>query len=279
MAILFPHGLLPDHEDYRLMKQLEEAILRHAGGIDRFKDEIPRLFRQGIDEVIDPARSNRFTLDEIEKTEKTYLGTKLEILIRSHLKMKRGKVLDLAIDEIETNVKNTIGSNWTIPIEAMGHPCILVKSDEKKAICSFGILVIRDDRLNPKPNRDGKRTVSGAGRQHIHWLLKDQPYPENFWQNLPPALKKEIISPTSGTKRVATLFRRVQGKPISRTLVLALAQQDDAMKRLRKNGGARDSLAREGIAILSGQYDRELILDFGLPKCGRDEFLSFKPTL
>jgi hypothetical protein len=51
------------------------------------------------------------------------------------------------------------------------------------------------------------------------------------------------------------------------------------MKRLRRNGGARDSLARDGIALLSGSYDSALIEALRLPKCEKDEFISFRPTL
>lgn len=64
-----------------LIEQLEKAILRNAGGLEKFKKEIPLLLRKAIDEVIDAPRTNRFTLDEIEKTEKTYLGIKVEILL------------------------------------------------------------------------------------------------------------------------------------------------------------------------------------------------------
>jgi len=274
-----PLGLPPSHPDYELVKRLEEAIYRHAKGVERFKKEVPVLLRRAIDEVIDTARSNRFTLDETEKTEKTYLGTKVEILLRFFLKMPRGNKLDLSIDGTETDIKNTIHQTWTIPCEAMGHPCIVIKTNEKLAVCSFGIIVIRDEVLNIGENRDKKRTISNAGQEQIHWLLKDEPYPENFWQNLDPKLKREIISQSSGTKRLAALCRLVQQRPISRGIVYGLGQQNDAMKRLRKNGGARDALAREGIAILSGQYDQELIQNLGLPKCRRDEFVSFEPKL
>jgi hypothetical protein len=67
-------------------------------------------------------------------------------------------------------------------------------------------------------------------------------------------------------------------KPISRTVVLGAARQKDAMKRLRKNGGARDSLARDNIALLSGHFDSKLIEELGLPKCEKDEFISFSAT-
>ena len=275
--MLWPEGIQPSHPDYPLVAQLAAAILRHAGGYEKFRVDIPQLLRRAIDEVIDSARSNRFTLIEIEKTEKTYIGTKIEILLRNYLGMSKGKVLDLSIDGIEVDIKNTIGSNWTIPSEAMGHPCILLKAQESTSLCSFGIIVIRDEILNPGRNRDGKRTISQAGMAHVHWLLKDEPYPENFWEKLDAETRREIITPRGGTERLANLFRLVKNRPISRLLVQAVAQQDDYMKRIRRNGGARDVLAPEGIAILWGQKDRLLIRQLGLPVSGPDEFISFKP--
>src|SRR5271156_3851174 len=88
-----PHlfGLSPDHPDYSLLKRLESAIFKSAGGEANFKRDIPLLLRQAIDEVIDPARSKRFFLKDLEKTEKAYIGTKVEILIRNHLKLNTGE--------------------------------------------------------------------------------------------------------------------------------------------------------------------------------------------
>ena len=49
---------------------------------------------------------------------------------------KKGKILDLDVDGIEVDVKNTIGKNWTIPNEAHNHPCLFISTDEKKAVCT-----------------------------------------------------------------------------------------------------------------------------------------------
>lgn len=268
-----------ENPDSMLIDQLEKAILRNAGGLEKFKKEIPLLLRKAIDEVIDSARTNRFTLDEIEKTEKTYLGTKVEILLRNWLKFPKGKILDLSIDGIETDIKNTMRSTWMIPSEAMGHPCILVKTDEQSALFSIGIIVIRNEVLGTGKNKDGKSSISSAGKDRIRWILQDENYPENFWQNLDSKVRHKIVSQSSGTGRLDALFRCVQNRPLSRVIVLGIAQQKDAMKRLRKNGGARDSLARDGIALLSGNYDSELIGKLKLPMCGKDEFISFTPLI
>jgi hypothetical protein len=277
MVVVLSLGLPPSHPDHALLKRIEDKIIEHAEGWERFRREVPNLIRQGIDEVIDAARSQRFTLDELEKTEKTYIGTKIEILLRNHLGLKRGKVLDVLVDDVEVDIKNTIGSAWTIPKEAIGHPCVLIREDEKAARCSFGLIVIKNEILNKGLNRDAKTTISAASLIHVHWMLRDEPYPRNFWEDIAPKTRLAIMSPTGGTARLVNLFRELQGVPIARKVVLAVAPQKDSLKRIRKNGGARDRLAKGGIALLSGKAHGALIEKLGLPKCSMDDFISFAP--
>jgi hypothetical protein len=282
-ASLFPEqahlvGLSPDHPDYPLLKHLETEIFKAAGGETAFRREIPLLLRQGLDEVIDSARSKRFFLDELEKTEKTYIGTKMEILIRNYLSLDKGKKMDVLIDGTDVDIKNTVKNSWSIPREAVGNVCLLVREDEQKARCWFGLTLIRPENLNAGINQDKKKTISAEGRLHVHWILENEPYPENFWQQIPVEMRIEIMGAKSPTKRVAALCRLFQNQPISRSHILALGHQKDGMKRLRKNGGARDALSREGVAVLWGKNDRALIMEMGLPACSNDEFISFKPT-
>ena len=268
--------LASSHPDFPLLEPLVKVLLSSAGGFNSFAQGVPQILRQAIDEVIDAPRTNRFTLAETEKTEKTYLGTKVEILLRAYLKLQKGRILDLSIGGVEADIKNTMGGNWTIPMEAFGHPCVLVKENEKKALCSIGIVIARDAYLNPGSNRDAKRSLSANGLQNVWWILKDHPYPSNFWELMPVKQRHEIMAAGGGTKRLAALFRTVQKQPISRLLVQAVAQQDDYMKRIRRNGGARDILAAEGIAVLWGQMDRTLIKSLNLGNVGPDEFISYK---
>lgn len=268
----------PDHPDYTLLKPLVDALVEAGGGSESFSQEVPKVLRQALDEVIDAPRTNRFTLSETEKTEKTYLGTKIEILLRAKLKLEHGRLLDVALAGVETDIKNTMGSNWTIPMEAVGRPCILIKENEQTALCSIGMIIARETYLNPGKNRDAKRSFSQGGLRNCWWVLKDYPYPENFWERMPVDQRKRIMEAGAGTQRLAALFREVQNHPISRLLVQAVAQQDDYMKRIRRNGGARDVLAREGIGILWGTADRALIEELRLGPVSADEFISFKPT-
>jgi hypothetical protein len=270
--------LSADHPDYRTLDPIARRILEKAGDHYGFMTSVPQLIRAAIDEVIDAPRTNRFTLGEIEKTEKTYLGTKIEIVLRSHLGLPKGSKLDLNIDGTEVDIKNTMGNNWAIPEECVGHPAILIRSNEKTARCDFGLIVIKNDYLNLGRNRDGKRTINAVSiEKNVWWMLKDNPYPQNFWERLDKKDQGKIMDAGGGAQRVAELFRKYQKEPISRALVQAVSQQRDYMKRIRRNGGARDVLAPEGIAILSGRSDQRTIKHLNLGPVGGEEFISFKP--
>lgn len=272
---LFP--LRQDHPDHDLLAPIASALVAAAGGEERFGLCIPPLFRQAIDEVIDAPRTNRFTIDEIEKTEKTYLGTKVEILLRNFLGLPKGNKLDLLVDGHEVDIKNTMLRNWTIPLESHGLPALLLRANEKSSLCDVGLILVREAYLNPGKNRDAKRTIAAEAFQNIWWLLYQAPYPPNFWEILAPQERHAIMASGKGSARLASLFELLQRKPISRLQIEAIAQQRDYMKRLRRNGGARDALVAKGIALLWGTRDKELIERLDLGPVGPDEFISIAP--
>ncbi len=262
-------------KDLNTAAKIEKAILKNVGGKSTLENEFPKMIRKALDEVIDTPRSGRLRLDQIEKTEKTYIGTKIEILFRNFIGFPKG-ILDLNIDGMDVDIKNTVTGNWMIPQEAFGKPCILISADEKKALCNLGIFVAWPEYLSKGTNRDKKKSIPKSNFKYIHWLLFEQPYPKNIWEDADPLKVKKIFKPEGGTERLVQLFKEMQEVPISRTVIEGIAQQKDYMKRLRKNGGARDKLASEGIALLSGAYDKALIKKLGLPACSREEFISYQ---
>lgn len=125
-------------------------------------------------------------------------------------------------------------------------------------------------------NRDQKTSFSAAGTKNIWWLVSEFAYTPNFWSCIDDDLRGQIMKSGKGTKRLAMLFEHCIGMPVSRVQVAAIAAQDDFMKRLRRNGGARDILGPKGIAILYSETDRDLMLQLGL-SFGYREFLSHRP--
>lgn len=236
------------------------------------------FFRSAIDEVIDTARTGRFFFADLEKTEKTYLGTKFEIILRDWLGVPKGVKLDLLIGGDEVDVKTTTSAQqggWMIPPEAFGELCILIKVDESQAFCDFGLVRAREGYLRQGSNRDAKTGLSADGRKNIWWMARHFAYTANFW-TLTSDLDRAAIMEGGGTKRIASLFERFQCVPISRVQIEAVAAQDDFMKRIRRNSGARDILAPKGIAILYSENDHDLMRRLGI-KFGKREFVSYSP--
>lgn len=270
-------SLTPTHPDFTDLSKLESDLLAAAGGSELFVEKLRSFFRSAIDEVIDTARTGRFFLKQLEKTEKTYLGTKFENLLRDWLQVPRGVVLDLLIGGQEVDVKSTTGgkSEWMIPREAIDQLCVLVRVNEELSKCAVGLARARSSYLRSGTNQDKKTSFSAAGTANIWWLVSDFAYTPNFWTLIDDELRIKIMSAGKGSKRLAALFENCIGMPISRVQVAAVAAQEDYMKRLRKNGGARDLLAPLGIAILYSETDRALMHELGL-QFGYREFLSHK---
>lgn len=278
---LFPdsgyHALPETHLDYADLSKLETDLLAAVGGQQLFEEKLRSFFRSAIDEVIDTARTGRFFLKQLEKTEKTYLGTKFENLLRDWLQVPRGVILDLLIGGQEVDVKSTTGgkSDWMIPREAIDQLCVLLRVNEEISKCAVGLARARSGYLRAGTNQDKKTSFSASGTANIWWLVSDFDYTPNFWTLIDADLRDVIMNSGKGKKRLAALFENCIGMPISRIQVEAVAAQDDYMKRLRRNGGARDLLAPKGIAILYSETDRALMHSLGL-KFGYREFLSHR---
>lgn len=267
------------HRDWPLLAAIAAEITKRAGGAQALAAGVTAMLRQCVDDVIMTPKTGRRAYDELEKTEKTYIGTRVEIELRAMLRLPKGK-LDTVILGHDVDIKNTMGSNWMIPTEAVDQPCILVAADEARALCYLGLVVARPAYLTTGQNKDAKKTISADGFANILWLLRGQPYPPNFWRTVPAEVIGRIFAGKSGNRRVMALFRDVQKVAITRDVIEAVAQQQDFMRRIRSDNGkgTRDHLAREGVLLLSGHYDAPLIQDLGLPRCTASEFVSYRPA-
>lgn len=268
------------HPDYELLKSIADEIDLKAGGRPALITEIPGMLRECIDALINTPRTDRRDFEELEKVEKTFIGTHVEIVIRRFLRLQKGK-LDTVILGHDVDIKFTTGDNWTIPPEANGHPCIVIAADEGRALCFMGLIKIRPEFMHAGAgNRDAKRGISAAGFANILWLLNGQPYPPNFWRTVEKQSIERITSGKSGNERVIALFEEVQRRPISRDVIDATARQKDFTRRTRADNGrgSRDILLDRGILMLTGTKHPELIQTLGLPFCRRGDYISYIPA-
>lgn len=233
-----------------------------------FAEQAALTLRRALDEVVDGMRTGRWSIDNLEKTEKTYIGTKVEILFKFDFEIPDGSTLDTRIQGAEVDIKCTVLDNWMIPKEAVNQLCLLVRIDEKRSRFAIGVIRATDDVLTTGGNRDGKRTLSAAGKAAINWIVETGALPVNFLATLTDDVRERILGHKSGQERVDELFRLVQGRIIPRVTIETVARQKDPMKRMRD---ARLRLRKEGILILGHQGKEPAIArkrGFPVPKKG-----------
>ncbi|MFE9019115.1 NaeI family type II restriction endonuclease [Streptomyces sp. NPDC007808] len=221
---------------------------RHADLEGRFSS----VFRQALDEVLDGQRTGRYDVDTLEKTEKTYLGTKVEIVCRVAFGLPFGDEMDYRVAEQEVDAKFSLEGKWMIPREAMGHLCLLMAANDRRSTFKVGLVRISEDVLTRGGNQDGKRSISLAGRKHIKWLCREGRLKTNLLLALDPSTRAVLERVPEGQNRVDQLFRHVHGRIIDRNAVVTVAKQLDAPKRVRD---ARQRLAPEGVVILGAQNE------------------------
>lgn len=265
------------HRDFQTLDLIRAAILSSCGGEQALAAALPTLIADAVDFVVDPVRTARTLISDLDNVEKTFIGLKIEHFLRDFLDFPKG-IRDLKIGDMDVDVKTTVRNTWMIPPETFrnSEACLLILTATERRYCSMGLIVAREDYLNA-PNRDGKRSVKSDAFSDILWLVEREPLPESRWSIVDMTRFRELRKIKGGAIRAAAFFRENLGVVIHRSILQGLLfDQKDYMKRIRDNGGAKDILVAENIAILSGAYRRDPIKALGLPKCERDEFVSFK---
>jgi len=255
--------------------EVYEWLLGHPGRLKANLDLeaiFARAVRKAIDEVIDGARTGRYQYEALERQEKAYIGTRIEIVVRTELGLERGGKLDTLILGHPVDFKWSARGSWMIPREAVGELCLLLCGDEAGGTFSVGLVRCTADRLNRGKNQDAKRTLSKAGKEHIRWLVRDGVLPVSFLATLDPAAREAVLAQPAGQARVREFFLQVQGRPVPREVIPTLAVQVDPMRRIRRDKS--DRLA--GMKILSGHYSvsREAAALLGHGPLGRRDYVS-----
>ena len=216
--------------------------------------------RDSLDELLDGQRTGRWAYQHLSKTEKTHLGTAVEVNLTKEFEFPNGAHLDwlIAGRDIDCKFSKDLGG-WEIPMEMYlcedhgdrqgkaDHPALVVWLTDDTGGWAAGIITITDERLRWKVdkesgervrayNRDNKRRLDDGSSKDICWLWGglQTDLPRNLLLEMDSDARQRIFAfPRSGQARVNQLFREVQGRVVGRQTVLTVAQQDDAPKRAR----------------------------------------------
>lgn len=237
-----------------------------------------RTIRNTLDQLYDGQHTGRYRWDQLHKTEKTHYGTLVEINLQRDFQFADGVKLDYSIAGHDVDCKYSQGDGkWMIPNEAHDELCLVMTASDVAATWSAGVVRMLPEHLGAGRNRDAKATLSPLGRASIVWLQREASLPPNILLALEKEVVDLILAPRSGQKRINELFRLVQGQRITRGVIATVAQQDDYMKRVRENGGARSALRDEGILVL-GDYSahQAIAAQLGVPVPQRGECVSVR---
>jgi hypothetical protein len=261
--------------------------------------------RDSLDELLDGQRTGRWAYQQLTKTEKTYLGTAVEVNLTKEFDIENGADLDWSMAGLDIDCKfsKDLGG-WEIPMEMYlcadhgerggraDHPAVVTWMNDDTSQWAAGIVRITDERLRWKRerganggrvrayNRDNKRKLSDGAKSEVYWLWGglQTDLPTNLLLHLEPETRKRILPESqagraaSGQQRVNQLFGEVRDRIIGRQTVLTVAQQDDSPKRARD---ARIALRPKGIIVLGHQGSHPHVARaLGLPVPIKGEWIS-----
>ena len=260
-----------------------DAVQAELYRLDPAGSGVAAVLRDTLDQLYDGQHTGRWNYDQLHKTEKTHMGTLVEINLHRQFGFDDGDVTDYRIAGIEVDCKYSMAyGGWELPPEAVGQLCLVLTASDIARTWSAGLIRVRADDLRGKPNRDAKRQLTAASRARIRrlWPRRGSLAP-NLLLGLDAATRDRIFGARAargqqhGQARTNELFRSVQRRIIRRAELATVAQQDDFMKRARGNGGARTQLRAEGILVLGHQDSDPLIAAaLGLPAPSKGEFIS-----
>jgi Restriction endonuclease NaeI len=273
---------LPEDTDPQL-----SAVESELRRLDPTGEAVADVLRDTFDQLYDGQHSGRWAYEQLRKTEKTHMGTLVEINLHRRFGFGDGDVTDYRIAGAEVDCKYSMTyGGWELPPEAVGHICLLLTASDASGSWTAGLIRVREPDLRPGPNRDAKRQLTAASRGRIRelWPARAR-LAENLFLRLDPQVRRRIFGARSarglptGQARANELFRSVQRRIVRRAELATVAQQDDFMKRARGNGGARTHLRPEGILVLGHQDgDRRIAGALGLPVPQKGEFISARVT-
>lgn len=240
-----------------------------------------RVIRKTFDQIYDGRHTGRYRVDQLSKTEKTHIGSLIEINLRREFTtlFQDGERLDFKVDGIEIDCKFSIyHGKWMIPREAVGELLLVCTANDEESEWGIGVVRATEDKLNNGKNQDSKRTFKAASVADVEWIFFGASLPENVLLHTDQASVDRILAPGSGQKRINLLLQAVTNRLIPRGTIATVAQQDDYMKRLRGYGGARTALAPLGYLIIVGTYSahRDIARDLGAVVPGPGDTVSLR---
>ena len=182
---LNPYRLLghdpPSPDKDRELHEVATAIkLADQGGA-----RIAHVLRDTIDQLLDGQHTGRWDWATLRKTEKTHMGTLVEINLHREFDFEDGAKMDYRVGGIEVDCKfsQALGG-WELPPESIGHLCLLLWANDDASRWEAGLIRVSESSLRDSGNRDAKRRLTREAESRICWLYDRPSLPENLLLHL-----------------------------------------------------------------------------------------------
>jgi hypothetical protein len=208
-----PQHVSPGHPDFETLNKIRSGILTRVGGEKALANTLPLLIRDALDFVIDPVRTARTRVIDLDNVEKTFIGLKVEHYLRDLLDVPKG-LRDLVIDGLDVDVKNTVRTTWMIPPETYrtADPCLLIATaDARRSSARLG-LMRRQGRLpqQGEPRQQARRRARWVGSNVLCGSVNDVAFPPSRWDGIDMAeFRRAAAACGSGRVSAAFFFRDV----------------------------------------------------------------------
>ena len=144
--------------------------------LDPAGDRVAAVLRDTLDQIYDGQHTGRWHYDQLNKTEKTHVGTLVEINLHRRFGFADGTVTDYRIAGVDVDCKYSMTyGGWELPPEAIGQICLLITADDQRSSWPAGLLRVAEPLLRGGSNRDAKRQLRASSHQRIRALWPAPP--------------------------------------------------------------------------------------------------------
>jgi hypothetical protein len=229
--------------------------------------------RAAMDEALDGPNTGRYSLSQLDKYERTFLGHHIRRAFRRAFGLAAGEDRDFSVQGVDFDLHFSVRrGGWMIREDQLGKIVLLVYGSEDRGVYGAGLCRVADAVLAGKPNRDRKDMLRRqALESDVIWLASEAPLRKGILLRLPPEAVQSVFGkPTSG-QRIEELVRQSRGEIVEASAFATAAMQTDALKRVRD---ARQRLAAEGLLVLGGgdPTDQLRAQELGFRSLARDEY-------
>ena len=180
-------------------------VAQYLRSVDPGGSRMANVLRSTIDQLLDGQHTGRWDWQTLRKTEKTHMGTLVEINLHREFDFADGDATDYRIQGIEVDCKfSQAMGGWELPPESLGHLCLLVWANDDLSRWEAGLVRVSEDKLRGSGNRDGKRRLSDAGESCVLWLHENPELPINLYATL----MRKCASESLPLAALATAARR-----------------------------------------------------------------------